>query len=99
MSSISISDLNRTIMLGNFTNDQLDSIISAVKFRRSEIAKQNKRSLSPGSIVKFYSSKHGRTIQGSVTKVNRKYVIVREQANGLFATANWRVPANMLETA
>jgi hypothetical protein len=96
---ISISDLNRTIMLGDFTNDQLDSIINAVKFRRNQIAKQNKQTLKPGSSVKFYSSKQARLVIGTVTKVNRKYVIVREQTSGQFAISNWRVPANMLETA
>ncbi len=94
-----ISDVNKTIMFGDFTNDQLDSVLAAIKFRRSEIAKQNKRSLPVGSAVKFYASKQGRDIIGTVTKVNRKFVIVREQnSSSLFAT-NWRVPANMLEAA
>lgn len=94
-----ISDVNKAIMFGDFTNEQLDSIISAIKFRRSELTKQNKRSLPVGSSVKFYASKMGRDIFGTVTKVNRKFVIVREQnSSSLFAT-NWRVPANMLEAA
>jgi hypothetical protein len=52
-----------------------------------------------GSEVKFVG-REGRVVVGQVTKINRKFIIVREQANsfngGIFAT-NWRVPGNMLE--
>lgn len=97
--TISINDINQAIMHGTLTNDQLDSVIMAVKYRRTQIGKQVKRSLAAGASVKFYSSKHGREILGTVTKVNRKFVIVREKTSkGLFVNTNWRVPANMLET-
>jgi hypothetical protein len=99
MSQATIQDVNSAIMFGNFTNDQLDSIISAIKFRRSEISKSVKRSISKGATVNFYSSKRGTSITGIVEKVAVKYVTVREDKPGSFTSMLWRVPANMLTVA
>lgn len=95
---MTIDQVNKAIMFGNFTNDQLDSIVMSLKFARAQLTKQAKRSLSPGTSVKFISSRDGRTVLGTVTKINRKFVIVREQGNNSLFATNWRVPANMLET-
>jgi len=86
-----IQQVNSSIMFGDFTNDQLNSIISAIQFRRNYLTKQTKRSISVGSAVKFYSTKRGQTFTGTVDKVAIKYVTVRT-SQGL-----WKVPANMLE--
>jgi ribosomal protein S1 len=88
-----IQEINQAIMFGNLTNTQLDSVISAVKFRRSELMKENKRSMTLGDTVKFYSTKRGMELKGNVTKIAKKYVTVDTQ------TGLWRVPANMLEAA
>lgn len=91
-----INDINQTIIAGNFTDEQLSSIIMAVKFARNQIVKQNRGSMVVGTKVKFTSSRSGRTVFGTVQKVNRKFIIVRENGyNTLGGT--WRVPANMLE--
>ena len=87
-----IQQVNSAIMFGNFTNEELTSIIDAVKFARANIANQNKRALTLGTIVKFTSSRTGMPVTGTVEKINRKFIIVRE-TNKL---SNWRVPANML---
>jgi exosome complex RNA-binding protein Csl4 len=86
-----MSDINQTIMFGNLTNDQLNSVITAVKFARNQLLKETKRSISVGSDVKFVNSRNGQTVMGKVTSIKTKNVIV---AVGL---SNWRVPANMLE--
>lgn len=97
---MTIDQVNKAIMFGDFTNEQLNSIADAIKFARAQLAKETKRSLSVGVPVKFVSSRDGRTVLGTVSKINRKYVIVREgPRNGGFLSTNWRVPANMLETA
>lgn len=88
-----IQQVNSTIMFGDFTNDQLNSIISAVKFRRSQLTRETKRQLRVGSQVKFSSTKTGQTVVGTVNKVAIKYVTVATP-QGM-----WRVPANMLEVA
>ena len=86
-----IQDVNSAIMFGDFTNDQLNSIIAAVKFRRGQLTKETKRNLTVGSRVQFVSSRSGQTVAGTVEKVAIKYVTVRDPIRGL-----WKVPANML---
>lgn len=89
-----IQDINSTIISGTFTNDQLNSIMAAVQFARNQLAQKTRFSLVKGSQVKFTSSKNGQSVFGTVEKVNRKFVIVRESGK---AFGTWRVPANMLE--
>ena len=86
-----ISDVNQAIMFGDFTNDQLEAVISAVKFRRSELSKTNKRAFGVGSRVQFHSTKRNQTITGTVEKVAIKFVTVNT------GTGRWKVPANMLQ--
>jgi hypothetical protein len=91
-----ISAINSAILAGNFTNDQLTSIGDAIRFARAQLAQVNKYTLTVGTKVKFHSSRSGKTIQGTVQKVNRKFIIVREQGT---LAGTWRVPANMLSAA
>jgi hypothetical protein len=93
-----IQEVNQSIMFGDFTNEQLNSILSAIKYRRSELTRQAKRSFTTGSRVKFTNSRTGKIVIGTVQKVNRKFVIVREPASSFYST-QWRVPASMLEEA
>ena len=88
---MNITQINTAILQSGFTNDELTSIIDAVKFARARLTEINKRSLRIGDSVSFTSSKTGRTMQGSVTKIAIKYVTVKVPLLGL-----WRVPANML---
>jgi hypothetical protein len=99
MSTVQLADINSTIISGAFNDEQLNSIASAIKFARNQLVRQNTGSLVKGSKVKFTSSRNGiGTVTGTVEKVNRKYVIVRETTNGLVGSS-WRVPANMLQPA
>ena len=86
-----IQQINSAIMFGNLSNVELESVISAVKFARASLAKQNRRVFQPGDSVKFTSNRNGQTYTGTVEKVNRKYIVVRTPVGG------YRVPANMLE--
>lgn len=86
-----IQEVNSTIMFGDFTNDQLNSIIAAIKFRRAQLTKQNKRTFQLGDSVKFTSNRNGLTYVGTVRKVKIKFVLVSTNA-GVY-----NVPANMLE--
>ena len=85
--------VNQQIMFGSFTNEQLNSIQAAIKFRRGQISKETKRSLMVGDAVKFTHPKTGRVHQGNVVKIAIKNIKVRE---GL---TTWNVPANMLTVA
>ena len=90
---MNITQINTAILQGNFTNDQLSSMIDAVKWARHQLTRNVKNSIKPGQMVKFTSSKTGKTMVGDVTKIAIKYVTVRTPAG------MWRVPANMLEAA
>jgi uncharacterized protein YwbE len=87
---LTIKEVNQAIMLQTWTDVELRSMIDAVKWNRTNLAKQIKRSISVGDNVEFTSSKTGRLTRGFVTKVAIKYVTVNT-GMGL-----WRVPANML---
>ena len=88
-----IKAINTEIIAGSFTNDQLTSIIDAVKYARSQLTKTKLRSFSVGDQVKFVSRKNGMTYVGTVEKVKLKFVLVKTPVS------RWNVPANMLEAA
>ena len=87
---MNITQINTAILQGGWTNDQLTSMIDAVKFARARLTEQSKRSLSIGDNVNFNSSKTGQNVTGVVTKIAIKYVTVKTIQGA------WRVPANML---
>lgn len=88
---MNVQDINRAIISGQFSNDDLNSVIDAVKFARAQLARQNKASLTLGDTVQFTSTRTGRTMQGTVQKIAIKFVTVATPGQGL-----WRVPASML---
>ena len=87
---MNVKQINTALITGTFTNDELTSVIDAVKFARSRLAQTTKFSLKVGDNVNFTSSKTGMNMTGFVTKIAIKYVTVKT-LGGL-----WRVPANML---
>jgi hypothetical protein len=87
---LTIQQVNQAIMMQEWSNTELSSMIDAVKWNRERLARQIKRTIRQGDNVEFTSSKTGRRTRGFVTKVAIKYVTVNT-GMGL-----WRVPANML---
>ena len=85
-----IKQINQAIMFSDLTNDELMSVIDAVKWKRATIAKLTKASLRIGDNVNFNSTKLGQNVTGVVVKIAIKFVTVKT-VSGL-----WRVPANML---
>jgi hypothetical protein len=89
-----IQQVNSAIMFGEFSNTELDSIISAVQYAREQLRKTKIRAFKAGDAVKFTSAKRGGlAVTGTVTKVAIKYVTVKD------GVMLWKVPANMLEAA
>jgi hypothetical protein len=88
-----IQEVNSAIMFGDFSNDQLNSIIGAIKYRRGQITQSAKRSFRVGSKVKFYSDKRGQIFVGTIEKMAIKFATINT------STGTWKVPANMLEAA
>jgi hypothetical protein len=90
MSDLTIQQVNSAIMFGDFTNEQLNSIAQAVKYRRSQIVKQQACILRPGDSVKFTS--RGNTYFGTVEKIKIKNALVK-----IGSFSKYNVPMSMLE--
>jgi hypothetical protein len=76
----------------NMTNEELNEIVSEIKLRRTRLARLNTQRLAVGDPVEFTA--RGLTVRGTVEKINRKTVIVKEQGYG-----RWRVAASLLSAA
>ena len=86
-----IQTINRAIIGGKWTNQDLESMIDAVKFARSQLATKMKFSLIKGAKVKWHSPKQGRMVEGTISKLAVKYATV-STPQGM-----WKVPMNMLQ--
>ncbi len=82
-------ELTRAIIKGNYTNEELTEIISAVKYARAQLGRTVTVQLRQGDTVSFVG-RGNRTVTGTVSDIKIKNVIVST------STGKWRVPANML---
>jgi hypothetical protein len=87
-----IDNVTQAIMFGNFSNEELEAVSQAIRYRRSQLSKEAKRVMAPGVAVKFYHPKQGRDITGTVNRIKQKYILV-DTSQG-----RYNVPANLLET-
>jgi len=88
---LNLVDIRGTIISGHLSNEELDTLQTAITFARNQIAKRNTRSFIKGDTVKFTSNRNGVEHRGTVEKVGIKNIVVRTHV-GLY-----RVPANMIE--
>jgi hypothetical protein len=84
-----VREIKSAIMSTNLTNDEINELAMALRFARSQLGKQVKRSLRVGQQVQF-NGRAGLTV-GKLTKVAIKFATVQ------VGYTNWRVPMNMLE--
>ena len=73
-------------------NDQLREVADAIQLKRQYLAKQAIKNFIVGDMVQFTSNRTGGKVNGTIKKVNKKYVIVSAHIGG----DQWRVPATML---
>jgi len=85
-----INQIKSAIINGNLTNDEINAVSDALKYARSQLGKEVKRSMRVGDKVQFTDARIGYTHSGSVLKINIKYVQVATPKG------TYRVPANML---
>ena len=90
---LSANDIRNALVRGGFTNDDLNVIVEAVRYARSQLAQAKRREFGPGDAVQFTNSRTGQLVRGTVDRVKLKYVLVKT------ATGRWNVPAHMLEAA
>ena len=73
--------------------DDLNKVVEAVKYARSQAHREMANTLKSGDIVEF-DGKYGKTVKGTVIKTAIKYVQVDCGMDG-----RWRVPAGHLRLA
>jgi hypothetical protein len=77
--------------LERMNNDELKRVVEKIKDVRVMLGARAARTFVVGDLVSFDA--RGMAVLGTVTKVNRKNILVKEK--GGFTT--WRVPAVMLK--
>jgi hypothetical protein len=87
---MSVQTINAEILQGTFTNEQLSSIVDAVKFARARLADKTRNSLRIGSKVTF-AGRQGMQLVGTVEKIAIKNVVVNTPQG------RWRVAASLLQ--
>lgn len=75
----------------NMNNDELNQVVEAIKMQRTWLARTMTRAMAAGDTVEFNA--RGRIVTGTVTKINRKTVLVKE--NNAYTT--WKVAASLLK--
>jgi len=73
--------------------DDLNKVVEAVKYARSQAHREMANTLKSGDTV-FFDGKYGKTVKGTVIKTAIKYVQVDCGIDG-----KWRVPAAHLRLA
>ena len=76
----------------NTNRDELNQIIEAVKLQQNFLARNSARQFMIGDAVQF-KGRAGRTVVGTVSKVNPKTIVVDSPSNG-----RWKVTASMLKS-
>jgi hypothetical protein len=84
------TEIRFQLMTGTYTNEDLTLITDALRYARSQLAHQVKRSIRVGDNVNFVDNRNGTNYTGAVTKIAIKYVHVAT------SKGTYRVPANML---
>ena len=85
-----VIEINRAILSGNWTHDELNSMRQAIQFVNAQLTRKNVGTMVIGTQVQFINSRTGQQIQGRIEKVGRKFMMVNT------GTMLWRVPAAML---
>jgi len=89
MSNPNVAQITTMLLLGGFSNEDLNKLSESIRYARAQLGKEQIRELRVGQTV-TWSGKHGLQ-KGTVSKINIKYVIVTT-GPGL----SWKVPAAML---
>jgi len=87
-----VQEINTAILSSNLSNEDLNSVLDAVRFVRSQLVRKNTGSLVVGTRVKWNSVRLGKPMTGTVVKVGRKNIKVDVGQGNV-----WRVDASMLE--
>lgn len=88
---MNVQDINRAIINGNLSYEELLSVNQAVRYAINQIGHRNRFVIKLGTEVKFKNHKNGLTYRGTVVNIARKFAKVQT------SNTTWRVPCSMLE--
>jgi ribosomal protein L35AE/L33A len=88
-----VSDINKAILSGNFSADELRSISQATKAAYTMLQSRAKFAFYIGESVNF-TNRLGQLITGKVTKINQKTINVRTNTG-----MEWKVSPSLLRKA
>ena len=86
-----IQEIKAAIISSNLSIDELNEVIEAVKYARTQLGRQVARSISIGSQVRF-TGRDGKVFTGTVQGIKIKNAVVQTQAG------RYRVPMSMLQS-
>ena len=73
-------------------NNELNDIVSTINYRRKELNRQVKNQFSVGDVV-WFNSRKGTKIEGEITKINRKNIVVSQDNSYV----SWNVTPSLLK--
>ena len=87
-----IQEIKAAIISSNLSIDDLNEVIEAVKYARTQLGRQVARTISIGTNVRF-TGRDGRVVTGTVQGIKIKNAVVQT------AAGRFRVPMSMLQEA
>jgi acid stress-induced BolA-like protein IbaG/YrbA len=90
---MTLNEIQIAILNTQLSNDELNILADAIKFKRAQVGKEVARSLRIGSQVKFTDSRSGRIYTGTLEAIKIKNATVNT------TMGRYRVPMNMLSEA
>lgn len=90
---MTLNEIQVAIFNANLTNDDLNILAEAIKYKRAQVGREVARSLTIGSQVKFTDSRKGMIIRGTLEAIKIKNATVATPVG------RYRVPMNMLSEA
>jgi hypothetical protein len=87
-----IQEIKAAIISSNLTIDDLNEVIEAVKYARTQLGRQVARTISIGTNVRF-TGRDGRVVTGTVQGIKIKNAVVQT------GMGRYRVPMSLLEVA
>lgn len=90
---MTLNEIQVAILNSTLSNEELNILGDAIKFKRSQLGREVARSLTIGSQVKFTDSRKGMIIRGTLEAIKIKNATVNT------TMGRYRVPMNMLSEA
>lgn len=90
---MTLNEIQLAIFNTNLSNDELNILAEAIKYKRAQVGREVARSLTIGSQVKFTDSRKGMIIRGTLEAIKIKNATVATPVG------RYRVPMNMLSEA